>query len=742
MENTIHTVSLPVEGMTCASCVARVEKALSKVEGVSKASVNLASEKATVQFTGSDDTMQKLIAAVDESGYKLIVPHTEKNIKNETEREDHREREFRSLKRDFIIALSFGLPVMVLSMVSMTAWWHSIEPVPGRSLNMILFLLTSVVMFIPGKRFFRIAFKIAKHFQADMNTLVATGTGVAYVFSALVTLFPDLLPIQSHEVYFDTASTIIALILLGKMLEARAKLRTADAMKSLLHLQPKTAVINVEGFEKEVPVDRLQLNDVVIVRPGERIPVDGIISSGSSSIDESMITGESIPAEKHAGDKVIGGTINRNGSIEFTATAVGSETVLSQIIKLVEDAQGSKAPIQALADKISSIFVPAVIIIALMTFILSIVVWNLEFTHAMIHAIAVLIIACPCALGLATPTAIIVGTGKGASNGILFRNVESLEHAAKIRTIAFDKTGTLTKGTPSVTDIIPLNGSDERELLSVTASIEKKSEHPLARAIVEHAKEQSVHLEDVTSFLASAGSGVTGKINGTNYVVGNKSFMAENLIPTDSAATIVQKLSQEGKSIMYIGKSRGLVGIVAVADTILETSLDAVRSLKKSGVNVVMVSGDNTITATAIASRAGITEIIAGVLPQQKAEHIKILQSKGEKVAMVGDGINDAPALAVADVSIAMGTGTDVAMETADITLMRHDLRAVVTALKLSKATVRTIHQNLFWAFIYNVIGIPLAAFGILSPAIAAAAMAMSSVSVVSNSLRLKSVKI
>ena len=742
METKIQTLTLPIEGMTCASCVTRVEKALNRVGGVKRASVNLASEKATVQFEGAPGDLQKLVTAVDEAGYKLLIPETAKDSEESKLSESAKEKEFRLLKRDFLIALVLGVPIMALSMLSMTDWWRESEPLTMKNLNMILFLAASVVMFGPGKRFFIIAFKIAKHFQADMNTLVATGTGVAYLFSSVVTLFPDLLPIHIHEVYFDTASTIIALILLGRTLEARAKIRTADAMKKLLQLQPKTARVKLEGAEREVNIDQLALNNIIIVRPGEKIPVDGIVTSGATSIDESMITGESIPVEKIAGEKVIGGTINNNGSIEFKATAIGSETVLSQIIALVEEAQGSKAPIQALADKISAVFVPVVIAIAGLTFIVQFSIFNSQFIQAMINAIAVLIIACPCALGLATPTAIIVGMGKGASNGILFRNVESLEHAAQIQTIAFDKTGTLTKGKPSVTDVIPMNGMGEQMLVSAAASVESKSEHPLAKAIVAYAKGNGIEISEATSFLASSGFGVMGNVNEKTTIAGSKSFMMENLVKTADAESQVEKLSAEGKSIIYVGIGKQLAGVFAVADTVLSSSVEAVQELKQSGMNVVMLSGDNETTAKAIARSAGIGEVAAGVLPKQKAEYIKSLQSKGVKIAMVGDGINDAPALAQADVGIAMGTGTDVAMETADITLMRHDLRAVVTALKLSKATVRTIRQNLFWAFIYNVIGIPLAAVGVLSPVIAAGAMAMSSVSVVSNSLRLKSVKL
>ncbi len=742
MENKIQTLSLPVEGMTCASCVARVEKVLSKVEGVQKASVNLASEKATVQFTGVQSDLQKLIDAVDNAGYKLIIPDKVNSQFSTDELSARKKKEFISLKRDFVIAISLALPIMMLSMLSMSNWWIEYEPVSIQNLNTFLFLATSVVMFTSGRRFFVTAFKIALHFQADMNTLVAVGTGVAYLFSAVVTLFPNFLPVHIHEVYFDTASTIIALILLGKVLEARAKLRTAEAIKNLLRLQPKSAMAKRDGKLSELSISEIISGDVIIVRPGEKIPVDGIVTDGKTFINESMITGESIPTEKNIGDKVVGGTVNENGSIEFTATAVGSETVLSQIIKFVEEAQGSKAPIQNLADKISSVFVPAVILIAIVTFFISAFIANIGFTQAMIHSIAVLIIACPCALGLATPTAIIVGMGKGASKGILFRNVESLEHAAQIQTVAFDKTGTLTKGKPSVTNIIAFGEISETELLAIAASIENKSEHPIAKAITSFAQEKKCETLNVESFLASSGFGVTGKINNKNYILGNKLFMLENLVKVTEAEHIFQQFSSEGKSIVFIAEGKKLLGIIAVADSILDFSVAAVNELRLMNIQSVMLTGDNEITAGAIAKKAGIENVIAGVFPKQKAEHIKFLQNKNLKVAMVGDGINDAPALAQADVSIAMGTGTDVAMETADITLMRHDLRAVVTAVKLSKETVKTIRQNLFWAFIYNVVGIPLAALGILSPVIAAGAMALSSVSVLSNSLRLKNIKI
>lgn len=743
MERIIETVTLPVEGMTCASCVARVEKAIQKVPGVQTAAVNLATEKAAIHFDGSQATLDKIILAVDEAGYTLVAPKAtpDKNVE-QNEIEARKIEEYQKLKRDFTIAAVLGIPIMVFSMLSMTTYWSEHDPISMKNLNMLLFLATSVVLFLPGKRFFTAAFKIAKHFQADMNTLVATGTGVAYLFSSVVTLFPDIFPEHLHIVYFDTTSTIIALILFGKMLEARAKLHTADAMKKLLQLQPQTARIIENGIEHEIAVEHVKVHDRIIVRPGEKIPVDGSIVVGATSITESMITGESFPVEKTIGDKVIGGTINNNGNIEFTATAIGENTVLSQIIHLVEEAQGSKAPIQALADKISAVFVPVVIVISLVTFFGWLVFGNAEITSAMINGIAVLIIACPCALGLATPTAIIVGMGKGASQGILFRNVESLEHASQLHTIAIDKTGTLTSGKPSVTDILPLGTLDEHAILSFAASLEEKSEHPLAKAIVEFAKKENTALQDVQAFLSNTGFGVIGTVNRKEIILGNKAFMNENLIQNEQADEQTTRLANEGKTVIYVAVNKKLEGLIAVADVMLETSIEAVALLKQMNINVLMLSGDSVLTAQAMAKKANIEQVAAGVSPKQKVEHIKNLQQHNKHVAMVGDGINDAPALAQADVSIAMGTGTDVAMETADITLMRHDLRAVVTALKLSKATVRTIRQNLFWAFVYNVVGIPLAAFGILNPMIAAGAMALSSVSVLSNSLRLKAIKV
>ena len=746
-----QTITLPVEGMTCASCVARVEKTLKKIDGVETANVNLATENVTFSFDPSKTDLAAMATAVEEAGYKLALPPpstdrsttgTEAGI-GETGKESHQEKAFRQLKKDFIFSAVLTLPVMLVSMVNMTEWFMASVPLTMNEVNILLFLATTAVMAGPGKRFFVIAWRLAKHFSADMNTLVAVGTGTAYLFSGIVTLFPRWLPIDNpmDHIYFDTAATIVTLILLGRMLEARAKSRTTDAIKKLIGLQPKTARVIREGMEEDVPIESVMHNDIVIVRPGERIPVDGIITKGSTSLDESMITGESMPVEKTTGGKVTGGTINKNGSIEFRATAVGKETVIAQIIKLVEDAQGSKAPIQALADRIAAVFVPVVIGIAITTFLAWFFVGGLPFTVAMINFIAVLIIACPCALGLATPTAIMVGTGLGANRGILIKNAESLERAHTINTVVLDKTGTVTEGKPSVTDVLPLNGFDEPAILRYAASIESRSEHPLAQAVLDHAKVRSIRPEEIESFQSHTGLGVTAVVRGDAVAIGNVGLMKEFAIQLGDAEERSSHFSAEGKTPIFVAANAKLAGVIAVADTVKPTSKQAVTTLKAMGIDVVMITGDNLRTAEAIAAHAGIDRVIAGVMPQDKASHIKTLQSEGRLVAMVGDGINDAPALAQADVGIAMGSGTDVAMETADITLMSGDLLGVVGAIKLSKKTIRTIKQNLFWAFIYNIIGIPVAALGLLNPMYAAGAMAFSSVSVVSNSLRLRRTK-
>ena len=738
METKIQTLTLPVEGMTCASCVARVEKVLTRIDGVENTTVNLATEKATIKFDPSKVTPEQFAKVVEEAGYKLVIA----NIKPS---DDLKSSDgYTKLKKEFIISVIFAFPVIVLSMIGMTDWFLEISPLSMDAVNKLLFLGATVVMVVSGKRFFTIAWKLAKHFEADMNTLVAVGTGVAYLYSSIVVLFPEWLPasVDAMDVYFDTAVSIITLILLGKVLEAHAKKRASDAMRNLMSIQPKTARVFRNNEYSDLAIIDVVKDDMILVRPGEKIPVDGIIEKGETSIDESMMIGESIPVQKKSGDKVIGGTINTTGSLEFRATAVGSDTMLAQIVRLVEEAQGSKAPIQSLADKIASVFVPTVIGISLITFILGMVAFNLEFAQAMIHAIAVLIIACPCALGLATPTAIMVGTGRGASAGVLIKNAESLERAGSITTVVFDKTGTITEGKPSVTDVIQFNDFTNEELMMLAASVEHKSEHPLSKAIVEYAEKKNIALQSVESFLANPGFGITGKVNGENIVIGKEAIMREALVNISAAKEMVARLQQEGKTVVYVGVQRKLAGIIAIADTVRESSKEAIRKLQQMNIKIALLTGDNKLTAEAIATEVGITTVIANVLPKDKAEYIKQLQSKNEIVAMVGDGINDAPALAQANVSLAMASGTDVALETADVALMRHDLTAVVRAITLSRSTIRTIKQNLFWAFIYNIIGIPLAAFGMLSPTFAAGAMAFSSVSVISNSLRLKTKKI
>ncbi|MEW6060771.1 MAG: heavy metal translocating P-type ATPase [Bacteroidota bacterium] len=739
METKVQTLTLPVEGMTCASCVARVEKSLARIPGVETAAVNLATEKATVKFNPSLVTAEQMAKAVEEAGYKLIL-----SAVNDKVQPSEVSVGYLKLKREFLLSAILTVPIMILSMVSMTDWFMSVSPLGMDDVNKILFLATTVVMFVGGKRFFSVAWKLAKRFETDMNTLVAVGTGVAYLYSSVVVLFPDWLPasVNTMDVYYDTAATIITLILLGKVLEARAKQRASDAMKTLMSIQPKTAHVKKDGVYLDVAVEDVVVGDIIMVRPGEKIPVDGIIESGETSIDESMMTGESIPVQKKRGDNVIGGTLNTTGSIEFRAVAVGRNTMLAQIVRLVEEAQGSKAPIQSLADKIASVFVPTVIGIAIFTFFVGFLVGNLEFTQALIHAIAVLIIACPCALGLATPTAIMVGTGRGATLGVLIKNAESLERAGSITTVVFDKTGTVTEGKPSVVDVVPLNGFSEEELLMLSASLEYQSEHPLSKAIVEYAANKNIVVQPVTSFLANPGFGVTGKVNGKNITIGKEMFLRESLINISSANELALNLQKEGKTVIFVGVDRKIAGLIAIADTVRPTSKAAIQQLHSMNINIALLTGDNKITAEAIAKEVGVDTVVANVLPKEKAEFIKHLQAKGEIVAMVGDGINDAPALAQAQVSMAMGSGIDVALETADVVLMRHDLVAVVRAIVLSRRTIRTIKENLFWAFIYNVIGIPLAAFGMLSPTFAAAAMAFSSVSVVTNSLRLRKAKI
>jgi Cu+-exporting ATPase len=728
----IQTLTLPVEGMTCASCVTRVEKALKNVDGVQAASVNLASEKAKIEFDPTRVNVEMLRAAVADAGYSLLLPQAESPQSSES----HQSEALRQLTKELILSGSLTVPIMVISMVSMLDSYSRWSPLTMDQTNKLLLLLTTPVLFISGKRFFKGFWSALKHFSADMNTLVAVGTGAAFAFSTVAVLFPEALGHAGRRghVYFDTTATIITLILLGKFLEGRAKSKASDAIKKLMGLQPKTARVNRNGIEKDIAIEDVVLRDIIIVRPGERIPVDGVIIKGFTTVDEAMVTGESLPVEKRENDKVIGGTINKNGSIEFRATAVGKNTLLAHIVKLVEEAQGSKAPIQYLADKIAAVFVPTVIGIAVVTFLLWYFVGGIGFTHSLVNFIAVLIIACPCALGLATPTAIMVGTGVAAKLGVLIKNAESLERTRTIQTIVLDKTGTITNGKPSVTDVAALNGFSTEEILRSAASLETKSEHPLGQAIVEYAKKKQIEFVEVAGFASTTGVGVEGNVGGKHVTIGNAS---SGVLPNGSEH-IISSFAEQGKSPVLVAIEGKPAGVIGIADEIKPTTKSAIAQLREMKIKIIMLTGDNEQTAKAIAAQAGVDRVIAQVLPHEKVNHVKLLQAEGKAVAMVGDGINDAPALAQADVGIAMGTGTDIAMDAADMTIMHGDLIMVAQAIKLSSATLRTIRQNFFWAFAYNVVGIPLAALGVLNPMIAAAAMAFSSVSVVSNSLRLK----
>jgi Cu+-exporting ATPase len=720
----MEKTTLTITGMTCANCVTAVTRALEKTEGVSEVNVNFATEKATVAFDEQKVGTDGLISAVKDRGYGAEVYDPGADL---AKQQQAQRQEIAKIRRLFFISLLFAVPSFIISMVFMGL--GITIPYQGY----ILWLLATPVQFIVGSRFYHGMWGALKNWSANMDTLVATGTSAAYFYSLWVLLFDP----SSHQ-YFETSAILITFVILGKYLEAVAKGRTSEAIKKLMELSPKIAAVVRDGSEIKIPVEQVRVGDHVVVRPGESVPVDGTIVSGRSAVDESMITGESIPVDKGAGDIVTGGTMNKSGSFTFVAGKVGGDTTLARIIRLIEDAQTKKAPIQRFADVVSAYFVPAVIGIALVTFLVWYFVIGREFSFALMAAIAVLVISCPCALGLATPTAIMVGTGRGAREGILIKGGDVLETVHKLKYVVFDKTGTITTGKPAVTDVIRVDSLSEDEVLALAASLETGSEHPLAEPIVALARERGLAMSAVSDFSAVAGAGVTGTIGGTAYRLGNAEFMGKRAAGTAVVTKKVSDLQHAGKTAMVLAAADGrAIGIIAVADTIKETSPAAVAALKKMGIETYLITGDNEATARAIARRAGVDHVFAGVAPADKAAHVAQLQKKGT-VAMVGDGINDAPALAQADIGIAMRSGTDVAMEAGNIVIMKNELGDIPRAIRLSQATMGKVRQNMFWALIYNTIGIPIAALGLLNPIIAGGAMAMSSVSVVTNSLLLK----
>lgn len=721
-------VDLKITGMTCAACSGRVERSLKKLPGVVNAVVNLAVEKAAVEYYPDVVSIHDIKAKIEATGFGAL--DLTDTVAVDKEQQTH-EAEINKQRFRLFLAAGFSVPLllgMILHMLGLMGKYAEFLMNPYFQL-----VLATPVQFIAGWQFYRGAYMVIKNGSANMDVLVVLGTSAAYFYSIANVLRhePDL--------YFETSAILITLIILGKLLEANAKGKTSEAIKALMGLQAKTARVVRQGQEMDIPVEAVLVGDVVVVRPGEKIPVDGVIVEGTSTVDEAMLTGESLPVDKKVGDQVVGATINKLGTFKFEAVKVGKDTALAQIVRIVEEAQGSKAPIQRFADVVSGYFVPVVVGLSLLTF----AVWFFildpgNFSRALVNFTAVLVIACPCALGLATPTSIMVGTGKGAESGILIKGAEHLEHAHKLTTIVLDKTGTITKGQPEVTDIVTLNGLAEAELVRLAIGAEKNSEHPLAQAIVAYGQQQGIVLSEPESFTAIPGHGIEVTFEGKRILVGTRKLMKDNNIEYETATATIEQLELQGKTVMLLAAENKLSGLLAVADTVKESSAQAVAELQKMGVEVWMMTGDNTRTAQAIARAVGITNVMAEVLPEHKAEKVEALKKEGKVVGMVGDGINDAPALATADVGFAIGTGTDVAIEAADITLIRGELTGLVAAIRLSKATMRNIKQNLFWALVYNSLGIPVAAAGFLSPVLAGAAMAFSSVSVVTNALRLK----
>ena len=740
------TMTYQIEGMTCAACAKTVERVVQKLTGVNEANVNFATEKLNLAFESSLVNLTDVKKAIEKAGYKAI----EEEAALDTDK-DNKEKEIQLLWKKFLISTIVTLPLLYISMGYMIGLPlpDMITPKTNAAAFALIQLLLTIPVLIAGNRFFTVGFKALVRKSPNMDSLIAIGTSAAFLYGIFATVkIMEGHHSYAHHLYFESAAVIITLITLGKYLEAVSKGKTSEAIKKLMGLTPKTAVVIRNEIETIINIDEVQVGDVIVVKPGEKLPVDGEVLEGTTSVDESMLTGESIPVEKNTGDLVIGASINKNGSIKYRATKVGKDTALAQIIKLVEDAQGSKAPIAKLADVISGYFVPIVISLSVIAGLSWYFIGGESLTFALTIFISVLVIACPCALGLATPTAIMVGTGKGAEHGVLIKSGVALETAHKIQTIVFDKTGTITEGKPKVTDIVVANGFSQEDLLQLAASAEKGSEHPLGEAIVKGAEEKGLVLKKHEFFQAIPGHGIEVKIDNKDILLGNRKLMMERRISLEDLEQTSNKLAEEGKTPMYIAIDGKIAGIVAVADTVKENSKKAIEKLHQMGIQVAMITGDNKKTAEAIAKQVGIDRILAEVLPQDKANEVKKLQAEGKKVAMVGDGINDAPALAQADIGIAIGSGTDVAMESADIVLMKSDLMDVPTAIQLSKSTIKNIKENLFWAFGYNIIGIPVAMgilhmFGgpLLNPMIAGAAMSLSSVSVLTNALRLKRFK-